>query len=138
MKGQPKPRPARRFSSEFKQAAVDRMRRGTSVSALSRELDVRRKILYAWKERSQQGLPFRSLGRPRLTAEDVQRTQQKREASAQLRIAELEQKVGQQQLLIDFFEQALRRTGALCQLNSESGGTNSTRSSKPRRDSKAD
>lgn len=45
----------RRFSREFKLAAVGRMQAGESPSALARELDVRRKLLYQWKDRVEAG-----------------------------------------------------------------------------------
>ncbi len=39
----------RRFSLEFKLAALARMEAGENVSALARELDVRRKYPYQWR-----------------------------------------------------------------------------------------
>ena len=42
---------ARRFSREFKLAALRRMQGGENVSALARELGIRRKYLYEWLER---------------------------------------------------------------------------------------
>jgi transposase len=50
--------------------------------------------------------------------------------TAQRRIAELERKVGQQQLDLDFFQQALRHVRGLRQRSGAPGGTGSTRSSK--------
>lgn len=57
---------ARRFSREFKLAALARMEAGENVSALARELGVRRKYLYQWRERFRAGGPvaLRSRGRP--------------------------------------------------------------------------
>src|SRR5258707_5509654 len=56
----------RRFSREFKLAALARMAAGENVSALARELGVRRKYLYQWRERFRAGGPvaLRSRGRP--------------------------------------------------------------------------
>ena len=45
----------RRFSREFKLAALARMEAGENVSALARELDVRRKYLYQWRDRFRAG-----------------------------------------------------------------------------------
>ena len=45
----------RRFSREFKLAALARMAAGENVSALARELGVRRKYLYQWRERFRAG-----------------------------------------------------------------------------------
>jgi transposase len=56
----------RRFSREFKLAALQRMLGGENVSALARELGLRRKYLYQWRERFRAGGPLalRSRGRP--------------------------------------------------------------------------
>ena len=56
----------RRFSREFKLSALARMEAGANVSALARELGVRRKYLYQWRERFRLGGPvaLRSRGRP--------------------------------------------------------------------------
>jgi len=101
-------RKSRRFSREFKLGAVRRMQAGESPSALARELGVRRKLLYEWKNRVEAGGPenLRDSGRP---GPVPGRVVVDRAASEQRRIAELERLVGKQQALIDFFERALRR-----------------------------
>jgi transposase len=43
------------FSKEFKLAALRRMLAGENVSALARELGIRRKYLYEWRERLRNG-----------------------------------------------------------------------------------
>ena len=55
------------FSREFKLAALRRMLAGENVTALARELKVRRKLLYAWRDRFRSGGPeaLRTRGRPR-------------------------------------------------------------------------
>ena len=50
--------------------------------------------------------------------------------AARKRIAELERKVGQQQLDLDFFQRALRHVGAPRQPGIKPGVTGSTKSSK--------
>ena len=54
------------FGREFKLSALARMEAGANVSALARELGVRRKYLYQWRERFRLGGPvaLRSRGRP--------------------------------------------------------------------------
>ncbi len=101
----------RRFSREFKLAAVGRMQAGESPSALARELDVRRKLLYEWKNRVEDGGPesLRKSGRPGPIPGAVLEDRTK---SDQRRIAELERLVGKQQALIDFFENALEQVEA--------------------------
>jgi transposase-like protein len=126
---------------------------GENVSALARELEVRRKYLYQWRERFRLGgaIALRSRGRP--TKAEVLAMQARggdepaagdagsvdpmpppappdELAKAQRRIAELERKIGQQQLDLDFFQQALRHVRELRQRSGAPGGTGSTRSSK--------
>src|SRR3954447_4779321 len=115
----------RLFSREFKLAALARMAAGESVSALARELGVRRKYLYQWRERFRAGgaIALRSRGRPTKAevlamsaGAEVLAMSAGAEAlpaasprtppatppdelgKAQRRITELERKVGQQQV----------------------------------------
>jgi transposase-like protein len=110
----------------FKLRAIQRMEAGACVSALSRELDVPRQVLYRWRdgyrERGMAALERRP-GRERLTA--AQRQQQLREDTAR-QIAELERKVGQQALLIDFLQRAFKQVGDLRPDNSTPGAKAST------------
>jgi transposase-like protein len=59
------------YSREFKLAAVRRMLEGVNVSALSRELQVTRKRLYAWRDSFRAGGPegLRPRGRPAKAAD---------------------------------------------------------------------
>src|SRR5260370_30191770 len=54
------------FSRAYKLAALRRMLAGENVSALARELGIRRKYLYQWRERFRAGGPeaVRNRGRP--------------------------------------------------------------------------
>ena len=110
----------RLFSREFKLAALRRMEAGENVSGLARELKLRRKLLYAWRDNFRGGGPeaLRTRGRPRKvvlsplavsSAAAVAAAAGGELAAAARRIAELERKVGQQQLELDFFRQALRQ-----------------------------
>jgi len=108
-------RQARVFSAEFKKAAVERAMAGERVAAIAAELGVRRKLIYEWKDRLAQcgeaGLG-QARGRPRRQAEAEPAEPQAGRGellAARRRIAELERKVGQQELELDFFEEALRR-----------------------------
>jgi transposase-like protein len=138
----------RRFSREFKLAALARMEAGENVSALARELDVRRKYLYQWRDRFRTGGPvaLRSRGRPTKAevlameggggalppaSEPMPEPLPRDElVKAQRRIAELERKIGQQQVDLDFFQAALRQVRDVRQRSGAPGGTASTRSSK--------
>lgn len=108
---------ARVFSGEFKRAAVERAMAGERIAAIAAELCVRRKLIYEWKDRFAQlgeaGLE-QQRGRPRQQAEPQSAEAQVGRGellAARKRIAELERKVGQQELELDFFGEALRRIG---------------------------
>jgi transposase len=127
-------RRSRVFSRAFKLAAVRRMMAGENVSALSRELRVLRKDLYYWRTRFRAGGPeaLRGKGRPRKA--DAIAVQPKEPPgdveAAREQIAELERKIGQQQVELDFFRQALRRLEEARRRTAEPGAPPSTRSSK--------
>ena len=120
----------RRFSREFKLSALARMESGANVSALARELGVRRKYLYQWRERFRLGGPvaLRSRGRPTKAEQLAMETGSPEAlpvaspvmpaaappdelALAQRRIAELERKIGQQQVDLDFFSEPCGMSG---------------------------
>jgi transposase len=129
---------SRIFSREFKLKVVRRMLAGENVSALARELEVLRKDLYVWRDRFRSGGPeaLRGPGRPRkaVPARTARSTPATSVASppdaSSKRIAELERKVGQQQVELDFFRQALRQVKGARRPNDGSGVTRSTRSSR--------
>jgi transposase len=128
----------RKFSREFKLEAVRRILAGEQIRALSEELTVLRKDLYAWRKlfRSGGAEALRPLGRPR-KGDGVAGSMVKRardvaasDIGAPARVAELERKIGQQQIELDFFRQALRRAKEARRSNAGPGVTGSTRSSK--------
>ena len=125
-------RKRRVFSREFKLSAVKRMVAGESAAALSRELQVPSGHLYKWCIHFRSGGPeaLRPACRPRkgFGALDVEPT--KDLATARKRISELERKVGQQQVELDFFQQALRQVGGARQPSDGPGVRASTRSSR--------
>jgi transposase len=108
------------YAMELKLAAVRRVRAGESVRAVAEELGIRRKRLYVWKDRyaelGEAGLRRQRGGRPRKEAAEAgsgsETTVGRGELlAARKRIAELERKVGQQELELDFFAEALQRIG---------------------------
>lgn len=134
----------RKLSREFKLSALSRMEAGEDVSALSRELKVRRKLLYEWRDTFRAGGPeaLRGPGRPHkgsLLAEAKSAVGSCDELSAaKQRIGELERKVGQQALEADFFRQALRLLETSRRASTRPGGTASMPSSRLGRGGKAD
>ncbi len=107
----------RTFSREFKLGVIERLEAGESGSALALELGVKRTIIYRWWQGGAEAL--RSVrGRPP-KAEALEMAQARGVAAkandlieARRQIAELQRKVGQQQLDLDFFKQALRHIEA--------------------------
>src|ERR1700745_1380079 len=106
------------YGTELKLAAVRRVLAGESVSAVAQELGIRRKRLYVWKDRyaelGEAGLVHRRGGRSLKGVSEAGDEAEARSGRGELlaarkRIAELERKVGQQELELDFFDEALRR-----------------------------
>jgi transposase-like protein len=93
--------------------ALSRMEEAGNVEALAEEMGVRREMLYVWRRKLQAGglEALRNAGRPR-PVEGVAATAELAPATAERRIAELERKVGQQALEIDFLGGALQRIEA--------------------------
>jgi transposase len=137
-----KPKSSHRvFSRAFKVGIVNRMLAGEKVHALARELRFSSKDLYIWRDRFLSGGPeaLRGPGRPRNSQRSALSgsggPSSPPGASGDLekahrRIAELERKVGQQQVELDFFRQALRQVRGARRPSAGPGVTGSTRSSK--------
>jgi len=123
------------------------MQAGENVSVLARELGVSRKSIYKWRDRYRLGGGESLRGRGRMTKVELsvheakpivekQPTKEARQASleelarAQRRIATLERKIGQQQVDLDFFQQALRQVREQRLRSGVPGGRASTKSSK--------
>ena len=114
-------KPRRVFSRAFKLKVIERLEAGESGSDLALELSVKRTIIYRWRDAWREGGPeaLRSKpGRPpkgeALEMERARGVAAKANGLTEARrqIAELQRKVGQQQLDLDFFKQALRHIEA--------------------------
>jgi transposase-like protein len=108
-------RKRRSFTREFKLSVLKRMRETDSIVGLAEELGLERKLLYCWRDKYADGGAenLRRAGRPS-AATSAERAQPGEPAvhtapDAQQRITELERKVGQQQLEVDFFRAALQQ-----------------------------
>src|SRR5712664_404109 len=86
----------RMFTKEFKLAAVQRLERGSSIGEVARALEVNPNVLHRWRREVRQGPGnvFPGQGKQRW---------------AEGRVAELERKIGQQALEIDFLKVCLQR-----------------------------
>jgi transposase len=113
----------RRFSREFKIAAVRRVLEGEKLGAVARELDIAFRLLWDWKkrllERGEEHLY--GMGRPSGSPARLQKE------NSQRRIAELERLVGRQQLEIRFLDKALRRVEELRQQKNDDGAAASSK-----------
>src|ERR1700744_894471 len=86
----------RQFSKEFKLAAVRRLEAGVSLAEVARGLEVNANVLQRWRREFRQapGNAFPGNGQRRWS---------------EGRVAELERKIGQQALEIDFLKGCLQR-----------------------------
>jgi transposase len=107
----------RQFTKEFKMAAVRRLEQGISIGEVARALEVNPNVLHRWRREFRQGSGnvFPGNGRPRWS---------------EGRIADLERKVGQQALEIDFLKGCLQRIEEQRMLQALSGNPRSTRRSR--------
>ncbi|MBD9641954.1 transposase [Ensifer sp. ENS07] len=123
---------------------LQRMEAGETVSKLADEVGISRQRLYEWRDQlrlhgnlksRRRGRPARSTAGvgedlPLQSAFDQPTPQEKVLTKARRRIRELEQKVGQQQLDLDFFREALRHFEEDQRRSSAPGETGSSKSSK--------
>ena len=119
----------RKFSREFKLKALERIRRGETIAALSEEFGVHRQLIYKWKDAYRDGATPAPVGRPSKAVAQAKRASDEGLSeleAARRRVAELERKVGQQELELDFFQGALRRIEASRQPSSGPGVTASS------------
>jgi len=128
------------FDAAFRERAVQRIESGENVSALSREIAVRRNVLYRWRDRYRRegvaGLsrgPGRLPGGARLACPPAKG--QPRDTAAE-RVAELERLVGRQAAQISFLKRAFEQVSA-SQATGEPGASGSTRHSAQRSSKKA-
>ena len=105
------------FTKEFKLAAVQRLERGSSIGEVARALEVNPNALHRWRREVRQGPGnvFPGQGKQRW---------------ADGRIAELERKIGQQALEIDFLKRCLQRIEQQRMLQALTGNPPSIKRSK--------
>jgi transposase len=108
----------RRFSREFKIAAVKRVLAGEPLGKVARELELKFDVLWTWKKRVvEQGEHcLYDVGRRRGAYQ-----KQPSSESQERRIRELERLIGRQQMEIRFLDKALRRVEELRQEKNDDG-----------------
>lgn len=107
----------RQFTREFKLAALQRLETGASVAEVARAFEVNPNVLHRWRRefRHGPGNAFPGLGKRRWE---------------EGRVAQLERKIGQQALEIDFLKGCLQRIEEQRQLQAVTGKPLSTNRSK--------
>jgi len=114
----------RRFSREFKIAAVRRVSEGEPLRAVARDLNIGVELLWRWRKRVAEKGEEHLYG----IGESSEGTEKVAEqASQRRRIAELERLVGRQQLEIRFLDKALRRVEEQRQQKNGGGGAASSK-----------
>ena len=115
----------RRHSREFKLSAVARMQDTSDVAGLAAELGVDRGLLYKWSKTFQSG-GAEALRLPGERARWLAPGSGAEAAVVPAGAAELERKVAQQALELDFFRAALQHFAGHRRKDGGSGGTGST------------
>lgn len=116
------------YPQAFKVAAVERMEAAENITSVSRELGVQRELLYLWrgKYRAAGAAGLRDRGRPKQPMPGLEPRPGRGGADPAARIAELERKIGQQALELDFFRAALKHFGRPRPAEDEASETGST------------
>jgi transposase-like protein len=117
----------RKYSPEFRARALELLKSCTSVTGLARELGIRRKWLYKWRNQAR-AKPAKAGGDAKSPAL-VETVREPENEALRQRIADLEGLVGRQAAEIDFFKGALRRVKERRQGSGKTGGEASTRKS---------
>jgi transposase-like protein len=110
----------RQFTRECKLAALQRLEMGSSVAEVARAFEVNPNVLHRWRREFRQGPgnAFSEAGKRRWE---------------EGRVAQLERKIGQQSLEIDFLKGCLQRIEEQRQLQAATGKPLSIRGSKAKR-----
>ena len=107
----------RKFTKEFKQAAVSRLNSGQTMAEVARALEVHPSDLHRWRRELQDHGEQAFVGVGKKRAEES-------------RVAELERKLGQQAMEIDFLKRALQHVEEQRLLRALNNGAPSTGRSK--------
>lgn len=101
----------RKYPPEVRQRALERMKACDNISELARELGIRRKWLYKWSEQERDAAT--RTGNPAASQADADlasaASSSGQEAKLRKQVQDLQSKVAQQSLEIDFFKGALQR-----------------------------
>jgi transposase-like protein len=108
-----------RWSAEFRQRALERMKTCQNVKLLAKELGVARQLLYLWKQQAE--------GREKASESGASEDPRDRRIwDLEKKVGELQGCIGQKTLELDFFAGALRRIEESRQRKGKTGATAST------------
>jgi transposase len=107
----------RKFTKEFKEAAVRRLELGASLAEVARASEVNPNVLQRWKRE------LRDYGAQAFSGKGQRRAEEQQ-------VAELERKVGRQALEIDFLRRCLQHAEEQRKLQALTTRGSSTRTSK--------
>jgi transposase len=104
-----------RYSNEFRRMCVERMKQCDDIVALSKELNIHRRLLYRWRD--QLDPPDKSEWPP---------SQNSRESTLRKEVSQLKRVLAEKTLELDFFKGALQKVEARRQQKDGSGAKAST------------
>jgi transposase-like protein len=110
----------RRFTKEFKLAALQRLEMGASIAEVARAFEVNPNVVHRWRREFRQGPGNVFLGPGKRRWDEG-------------RVAQLERKIGQQALEIDFLKGCLQRIDEQRKLQALTGNGRSTSRSRTKR-----
>ena len=111
-----------RYTQEFKDQAVDRLKGCTNVEALARELNVSRGILYQWKDKREGRPPASKRPGPIVDSPAI--------AALKKEVVQLKVALADRAIEADFFKGALQRVEDRHRNSGSTGETASTTTSK--------
>lgn len=121
----------RKYEPDFKRQAVDRMLAGESPTGVARELGIRCKFLYQWRDQGWGTLAQAVALETAAESGSGEETPVSEQEGLRKKVAALERLVGQQAAELDFFAAALRNIGAPDPKRGERTGGGSIKRSKP-------
>jgi transposase len=104
-----------RYSNEFRRMCVERMKQCDDIVALSKELDIHRRLLYRWRDQLD---PVEKGEWPP--------PQTSRESTLRKEVSRLKRVLADKTVEVDFFKGALQKVEARRQQSDDSGGKAST------------
>ena len=104
-----------RYANEFRRMCVERMKQCDDIVALSKGLDIHRRLLYRWRDQMD---PVEKGEWPP--------PQNSRESTLRKEVSRLKRVLADKTVEVDFFKGALQKVEARRQQSDDSGGTAST------------